>query len=64
MFLVLLKHKLTIVDMDTQKNVEIVVVKKLLSMENAEEFARSVEKHSAYKRTTRRSLESQQNNGF
>jgi hypothetical protein len=50
--------------MDTQKNAEIVVAKKLLNMGNGGESARSVEKLSAYKRTIRRNLGSLQNNGF
>lgn len=50
--------------MDTQKNAEIVVAKKLLNMANGGEFAKSVGKHSAYKRTTRRGSENQRNNGF
>ena len=63
-FLVSSRQNLTIVDMDTQKNVEIVVARKLLNMGNVEEFARSVEKLSAYKRATQRSLEGPRNNGF
>lgn len=57
-------HKLTITDMDTQKNARIVGAKKSLNMENVEGFASNVEKLLAYKRARLKSLEELPNNGF
>lgn len=50
--------------MDTQKNVGIVGVVKLLNMENEGGSARSVAKLSAYKKITQRGSRNQRNNGF